>query len=655
MRCISRHEKTQVYGAILPKELTNQTMLESEAYKTYYDFASSEKTLKPKYVQKKSYSDTSPKQKPFQATKGTRIKTKAKVENFDKKKQPVKKPKAKRLAVLFEVALTDAEQLKLATKRSKKDFHISRASGSSDGVNTQLKVLDDDVEDDDENDFEDDVDNNDDDDSDDNGGSDDHDDHSDDKRTKSGRDEITYPNLTNVDQTNEEEEEYDDEFNAKIDDEEMRYDDEDDEVTTELYEDMNTRGPTQSSSVSSDFTSKLINLDNPSPNDTTIAFLMDTTVHHEITYATTVPPPPPFLNLLQHEATPTPTPTTSETTTSLLALLDFAYAPMTTTNQGMSLAEVEQIIAHRVANAIETISIYETNTRMARESMNQTKQQEGKIVEDTNNKRKWEDDHKVSSSQQRNKEPKAIRAHTVRPSNKKGYVGNYHCVTSACSTTLASVQQNVTIKKEPRKEKLEPHSNETLCLNNQSWLQCYGDLRTLIMHDSHKSKYYVHPGSDKMYQDMKQLYWWPNMKAYIATYVSKCLTCLRVKAEHKKPSGLLVQPKIRRWKWDNITLDFVTKLPKIQSGNDTIWVVVDRLTKSAHLLPMKETDPMDKLARLYLKEVVTRHGIPVSIICDHDPRFTSNFWKAFQKAIGNRLDMSMMYHPETDGQSERTI
>ncbi|GJY81840.1 putative reverse transcriptase domain-containing protein [Tanacetum coccineum] len=181
----------------------------------------------------------------------------------------------------------------------------------------------------------------------------------------------------------------------------------------------------------------------------------------------------------------------------------------------------------------------------------------------------------------------------------------------------------------PKKEKLEPRADGTLCLNNRSWLPRYGDLRNLIMHESHKSKYSVHPGSDKMYQAMKQLYWWPNMKADIATYVSKCLTCLKVKAEHQKPSGLLVQPAIPQWKWDNITMDFVIKLPRTQSGNDTIWVIVDRLTKSAHFLPMRETDPMDKLARLYLKEVVTIHGIPVSIICDRDPRFTSNFWRSF--------------------------
>nr|GEZ86722.1 putative reverse transcriptase domain-containing protein [Tanacetum cinerariifolium] len=206
-----------------------------------------------------------------------------------------------------------------------------------------------------------------------------------------------------------------------------------------------------------------------------------------------------------------------------------------------------------------------------------------------------------------------------------------------------------------RTEKLEPRADGTLCLNGRSWLPCYGDLQTVIMHESHKSKYSIHPGSDRMYQDIKKLYWWPNMKVDIATYVSKCLTCAKVKAEHQKPSGLLVQPKIPEWKWDNITMDFVTKLPKSSQGYDTIWVIFDRLTKSAIFTPIKETDPMDKLARIYLKEFVTRHGIPVSIISDHDPRFALKFWRSLQNALGTRLDMSTTYHSETNGQSERTI
>ncbi|GKB71039.1 putative reverse transcriptase domain-containing protein [Tanacetum coccineum] len=182
-------------------------------------------------------------------------------------------------------------------------------------------------------------------------------------------------------------------------------------------------------------------------------------------------------------------------------------------------------------------------------------------------------------------------------------------------------------------KKLEKCTDETLCLNRRSWIPCRGNLRELIMHESNKSKYSVHPGSDKMYQDLKKLYWWPNMKAEIATYVNKCLTRSKVKAECQKPSGLLVQPESSR-NWENITMDFVTKLPKTSTGQDTIWVIVDRLTKSAHFLPMKETDSMEKLTRQYLKEVVSRHGVPVLIISDRDSKFTSHFWKSLNEALG---------------------
>ncbi|GJT31568.1 reverse transcriptase domain-containing protein [Tanacetum coccineum] len=146
----------------------------------------------------------------------------------------------------------------------------------------------------------------------------------------------------------------------------------------------------------------------------------------------------------------------------------------------------------------------------------------------------------------------------------------------------------------------------TRCIKNQSWLPLFGNLRDLIMHESHKSKYSIHPGSDKMYQDLKKLYWWLNMKAIIAGYVGKCLTCSRVKAGCQKPSGLLVQPEIPMWKWERITMDFITKLPKTSNGHDTIWVIVDCLTKFAHFIPTRETDSMETLTRLYIKEIVSR-------------------------------------------------
>ncbi|GJX95460.1 putative reverse transcriptase domain-containing protein [Tanacetum coccineum] len=155
--------------------------------------------------------------------------------------------------------------------------------------------------------------------------------------------------------------------------------------------------------------------------------------------------------------------------------------------------------------------------------------------------------------------------------------------------------------------------------------------------------------------DLKKLYWWPNMKAIIAEYVGKCLTCSRVKVECQKPSGLLIQPEIPIWKWERITMDFITKLPKTSNGNDTIWVIIDRLTKSAHFIPIKKTNSMETLTRLYIKEIVSRHGVSISIISDHDSRFTSRFWQSMQNALRTQLDMSITYHPKTDRQSERII
>nr|GFB74832.1 putative reverse transcriptase domain-containing protein [Tanacetum cinerariifolium] len=195
-------------------------------------------------------------------------------------------------------------------------------------------------------------------------------------------------------------------------------------------------------------------------------------------------------------------------------------------------------------------------------------------------------------------------------------------------------------------KKLESRTDRTLCLRNRSWVPCLGDLRTLIMHESHKSKYSIHPGSDKMYQDMKKLYWWPNIKADIATHVGKCLTCAKVKAEYMKPSGLLVQPKIPQWKWENIMMDFVTKLPKMATGQDMSWVIVDRLAKSAHFLPAKENYSMEKLIRQYLKEVVSKHRVPVLITTDRDGSYHTSIKAAPFEALYGRKCRSPVYWAE---------
>nr|GEX49061.1 putative reverse transcriptase domain-containing protein [Tanacetum cinerariifolium] len=215
----------------------------------------------------------------------------------------------------------------------------------------------------------------------------------------------------------------------------------------------------------------------------------------------------------------------------------------------------------------------------------------------------------------------------------------YHPVYTDLSERILKAQMEA-IKKENVKAEnlgrllkpiLEIRSDGIRYFDKRVWLPMYEGIRALVMHESHNSKYSIHPGSDKMYQDLKKLYWWLNMKVEIATYVSKCLTCAKVKAEHQKPSGLLQRPKILEWKWEKITMDFVLGLPRTSSGYDSIWVIVDRLTKSAYFLPMKKTDGIVKLAQLYLKEIT------------------------LQEAMGTHLDMSIAYHPQTDGQSERTI
>ncbi|GJU10627.1 reverse transcriptase domain-containing protein [Tanacetum coccineum] len=204
-------------------------------------------------------------------------------------------------------------------------------------------------------------------------------------------------------------------------------------------------------------------------------------------------------------------------------------------------------------------------------------------------------------------------------------------------------------------DQLERKSDGALYYLDRIWVPLMGNIRTLIIDEAHKSRYSVHPRTDKMYYVLRDMYWWPGIKKDITLYVSKCLTYSKIKAEHQRPSSLLQQPEIPEWKWKRISMDFITKLPRTKNRHDAICVIMDKLTKSAYCLPIREDYKMDRLARLYLNEIIIRNGVSISIIFDRDSRFTSRFWQSMQEALGTQLDMSTTYHPQTDGQSKRTI
>ncbi|KAJ9561265.1 LOW QUALITY PROTEIN: hypothetical protein OSB04_006425 [Centaurea solstitialis] len=179
--------------------------------------------------------------------------------------------------------------------------------------------------------------------------------------------------------------------------------------------------------------------------------------------------------------------------------------------------------------------------------------------------------------------------------------------------------------------------------------------RQAPLEEAQQSRFFIHPGATKMYNDLKDNYWWPGMKRVVARYVELCLTCLKVKAEHQKPHGKMQPLEIPMWKWENITMDLITKLPKTPRKFDANWVIVDHLTKSALFLAIRESFTSEQLADLYVKEVVKRHGVPALIISDRDTHFTTRFWGRFHADLGTRLHFCTAYHPQTDGQSERMI
>jgi len=190
---------------------------------------------------------------------------------------------------------------------------------------------------------------------------------------------------------------------------------------------------------------------------------------------------------------------------------------------------------------------------------------------------------------------------------------------------------------------------------NRLFVPNQSKLKREILEEAHSSLFSTHPGSTKMYQDLKTHYWWSGMKKDIAEYVAHCLVCQQIKTEHQKPGGLLQPLPIPVWKWEHTTMDFVVGLPQTQRHHDVIWVIVDRLTKAAHFLAIKSTFNAEQLAELYIAEIIRLHGVPLTIVSDRDTKFASKFWQGLQSAMGTQLNLSTAFHPQTVGQSERTI
>jgi hypothetical protein len=171
------------------------------------------------------------------------------------------------------------------------------------------------------------------------------------------------------------------------------------------------------------------------------------------------------------------------------------------------------------------------------------------------------------------------------------------------------------------------------------------ELRQLILDEAHLTRFSIHPGSNKMYHDLKQRFWWTKMKIEIAQYVAKCDICQKVKAVHLKSAGELQPWPIPAWKWEDISMDFIVGLPKTARGCDSIWVIVDRLTKAAHFLPVKTRDPVITYAKLYIDRILRLHGVPNTIIFDRGTQFVSKFWKCLHESLGTKLLHSTAYHP----------
>ncbi|CAI7858245.1 unnamed protein product [Closterium sp. NIES-53] len=185
------------------------------------------------------------------------------------------------------------------------------------------------------------------------------------------------------------------------------------------------------------------------------------------------------------------------------------------------------------------------------------------------------------------------------------------------------------------------------------WVPNYPPLRQLLLEEFHDVLYAGHFGSNKTLAGIAKVYYWPHMANDVQKFVTSCDTCQRMKSSKQKKAGLLQPLSVPEQPWQVVSLDFITGLPPTNAGHDAILVVIDKFSKMGHFIPTHTTARTEETAQLFLKHIISQHGIPTTLISDRDPKFTSKFWKELMSLMGTRLAMSSAYHPQTDGQTER--
>jgi hypothetical protein len=202
-------------------------------------------------------------------------------------------------------------------------------------------------------------------------------------------------------------------------------------------------------------------------------------------------------------------------------------------------------------------------------------------------------------------------------------------------------------------EEYKLDNDEIMKFRGRIYVPNFQELKNMILGEMHNVPYVGHPGYQKTTAALKSQYYWPGMKKEVVDFIAKCLECQKVKAEHRHLAGLLQPLPIHEWKWEVVTMDFITKLPRTNKQHDSIMVVVDMLTKVAHFIPVKLTHRATNIVDVYMREIARLHGIPKTIVSNRDPKFTPNFWKGLFSGFGSNLNFSATYHLELDGKIDR--